>query len=47
MLATFLIANTLHQRDVSGRNGLPLGDESWPGELLPRGSVMAHAATGA
>ena len=44
MLGTFLVANALHQRDVSGRNGLPLGDESWPGALLPCRSSEAHHA---
>lgn len=48
MLGTFLVANALHQRDVSGRNGLPLGDETWPGTLIPRAAERPrHAATGA
>jgi radical SAM superfamily enzyme YgiQ (UPF0313 family) len=34
MLTNFLAINAMHQVDVSGRNGLPLGDESWQGELL-------------
>jgi radical SAM superfamily enzyme YgiQ (UPF0313 family) len=34
MLANFLAINAMHQVDVSGRNGLPLGDETWRGELL-------------
>jgi hypothetical protein len=35
MMLNFLIINAMHQRDVEGRNGLPLGDESWRGTLLP------------
>lgn len=35
MLANFLIINAMHQVDVDGRNGLPLGDPTWPGQLLP------------
>jgi radical SAM superfamily enzyme YgiQ (UPF0313 family) len=34
MLLNFLIINAMHQRDVEGRNGLPLGDLNWHGELL-------------
>jgi radical SAM superfamily enzyme YgiQ (UPF0313 family) len=34
MLVNFLAINAMHQVDVSGRNGLPLGDEGWRGELL-------------
>lgn len=34
MLMNFLAINAMHQVDVSGRNGLPLGDEAWRGELL-------------
>jgi radical SAM superfamily enzyme YgiQ (UPF0313 family) len=34
MLLNFLIINAMHQRDVEGRNGLPLGDESWRGKLI-------------
>lgn len=35
MLGNFLIINAMHQVDVSGRNGLPLGDAAWTGTLLP------------
>ncbi len=35
MLTNFLAINAMHQWDVEGRNGLPLGDESWRGPLLP------------
>jgi radical SAM superfamily enzyme YgiQ (UPF0313 family) len=35
MLGNFLIINAMHQVDVSGRNGLPLGDANWHGELIP------------
>ena len=34
MLLNFLAINAMHQWDVSGRNGLPLGDENWQGELI-------------
>lgn len=34
MLANFLAINAMHQVDISGRNGLPLGDEGWRGELV-------------
>jgi radical SAM superfamily enzyme YgiQ (UPF0313 family) len=34
MLANFLVINAMHQRDVEGRNGLPLGDAAWQGPLL-------------
>ena len=30
-----LAINALHHWDVEGRSGLPLGDESWQGELIP------------
>jgi hypothetical protein len=35
MAANFLAINAMHQIDVAGRNGLPLGDETWTGPLLP------------
>ena len=34
MAANFLAINAMHQIDVSGRNGLPLGDEAYRGELI-------------
>jgi hypothetical protein len=34
MLANFLAINAMHQWDVEGRNGLPLGDENWHGSLI-------------
>lgn len=34
MLINFLAINAMHQVDTSGRNGLPLGDESWQGRLI-------------
>jgi len=33
--ANFLWINAMHQFDVVGRNGLPLGDEAWQGPLIP------------
>lgn len=34
MLRNFLPINRMHQTDVSNRNGYPLGDESWRGQLI-------------
>jgi radical SAM superfamily enzyme YgiQ (UPF0313 family) len=34
MALNFLGINWMHQKDVTGRSGLPLGDEGWSGELL-------------
>jgi len=34
MFLNYLAINVMHQFDVSGRDGLPLGDEQWQGELL-------------
>ncbi|MEZ6034212.1 MAG: radical SAM protein [Planctomycetaceae bacterium] len=34
MLLNFLAINAMHQRDVEGRNGLPLGDQNWHGQLM-------------
>ena len=33
-LLNYLTINVMHQHDISGRNGLPLGDANWRGELL-------------
>ena len=41
MMLNFLIINAMHQRDVEGRNGLPLGDQNWHGQLLK----ARHAGT--
>ena len=35
MAVNFLGINAMHQWDVRGRNGLPLGDETWQGTLNP------------
>jgi radical SAM superfamily enzyme YgiQ (UPF0313 family) len=35
VLWNHLAINALHHFDVDDRSGLPLGDESWTGELLP------------
>jgi radical SAM superfamily enzyme YgiQ (UPF0313 family) len=48
MLGNFLIINAMHQVDVDGRNGLPLGDAAWTGTLLPArtgAAALAVAAT--
>lgn len=37
MFGQFLAINAMHQVDVKGRSGMPLGDESWSGPLLPVG----------
>jgi radical SAM superfamily enzyme YgiQ (UPF0313 family) len=34
MLAYYFLINAMHKVDVEGRNGLPLGDASWRGQLL-------------
>ncbi len=34
MFLNYLAINLMHQFDVAGRDGLPLGDETWLGELL-------------
>ncbi|MDA1050917.1 MAG: radical SAM protein [Planctomycetota bacterium] len=34
MLLNFLVINAMHQWDIEGRNGLPLGDEAWRGPLI-------------
>jgi len=34
MLRNYFPINLMHHRDVSSRNGYPLGDESWEGELM-------------
>ena len=34
MLANYLVINAMHQWDIDGRNGLPLGDETWQGSLV-------------
>jgi radical SAM superfamily enzyme YgiQ (UPF0313 family) len=34
MLRNYFPINAMHRREVSLRNGYPLGDESWPGPLL-------------
>lgn len=46
MLFNFFTINYMHQRDVSGRNGLPLGDLNWSGTLLPCDRALAHAQSG-
>ncbi len=44
MMLNFLIINAMHQRDVEGRNGLPLGDLNWHGPLLKaRHAEAIHA----
>lgn len=34
MFRNFFPINAMHRSDVNGRNGYPLGDETWQGELL-------------
>ena len=34
MLLNFLAINAMHQWDIEGRNGLPLGDQNWNGRLI-------------
>ncbi|MCB1052766.1 MAG: B12-binding domain-containing radical SAM protein [Acidobacteria bacterium] len=35
MFFNYFLINWMHQRDISGRNGLPLGDLNWQGQLIP------------
>ncbi|MCY2962647.1 MAG: radical SAM protein [Planctomycetota bacterium] len=35
LLWNHLVINAMHHWDVDSRSGLPLGDESWTGDLLP------------
>jgi radical SAM superfamily enzyme YgiQ (UPF0313 family) len=34
MLANLLVINAMHQWDIEGRNGLPLGDLNWRGQII-------------
>jgi len=34
LLRSFLLVNAMHRNEISQRNGYPLGDETWRGELL-------------
>ena len=34
MLRNYLTVNAMHHWDVEGRSGLPLGDETWQGQLI-------------
>ena len=43
MLLNYVIINAMHQRDVEGRNGLPLGDANWNGSIVK----AEHAADAA
>lgn len=40
MLANYLAINLMHQFDVSGRHGLPLGDEGWKGSILRKDNLL-------
>ena len=43
MLLNFVAINAMHQRDVEGRNGLPLGDAGWKGRLImARNGASTH-----
>jgi hypothetical protein len=45
MLLNFLVINAMHQWDIEGRNGLPLGDENWRGSLIKarlEGGELVH-----
>jgi len=41
MLANFFAINAMHQVDISGRNGLPLGDEADTRPLLKSENALA------
>jgi hypothetical protein len=34
MLRDFLVVNAMHRREISQRDGFPLGDERWLGRTL-------------
>jgi len=34
VLVNYLVINAMHQRDIDGRNGLPMGDRNWHGRLI-------------
>jgi radical SAM superfamily enzyme YgiQ (UPF0313 family) len=44
VLANFMAINAMHRWDVQGRNGLPLGDETWTGPLLKSESAASRPA---
>lgn len=35
MSRNYFLINAIIRREVSQRDGLPLGDEAWQGQLLP------------
>jgi hypothetical protein len=37
MFRNYCPINFMHRADVSNRNGYPLGDENWKGQLLEAG----------
>lgn len=43
MFINYLAINFMHQFDVSGRNGLPMGDENWPGDFNKLPSLISVA----
>ena len=43
MLLNYLVINAMHQRDVAGRNGLPLGDANWKGQLIKSPHAVSPA----
>jgi radical SAM superfamily enzyme YgiQ (UPF0313 family) len=43
MFMNYLVINAMHQRDVEGRNGLPLGDADWPSEILKSEHAVSAA----
>ena len=40
MIANYLAINAMHKGDIESRNGLPLGDASWSGQLLENGDSI-------
>jgi hypothetical protein len=40
MLANYLVINAMHQFDVSRRDGLPMGDESWSGSIIKKTDLL-------
>jgi hypothetical protein len=47
MLVNYFLINAMHQRDIEGRNGLPLGDPQWPHSLLEAPRARPQPVAGA
>jgi len=43
VLVNYLAINAMHQRDIDGRNGLPMGDRNWHGRLIPTATAPENS----